>query len=110
MVPSLDSVRRLFQRMEDDGLDPAGALKYGYFFFHSRPEPLRGAAAWLAERAYVVEDLGERDDGTWVMYLAKVEQHTSESLHNRNQAMNRLAEEFGIDLYDGWDVGPVPSR
>ena len=107
MKSDIASIRRIFSTMERDGLDVSEPLQFGYFFFHSTAEPLLKVASWLADRDYTIADLSDRDDGTWVLNLSKVERHTPETLHQRNLAMNRLAEEFGVDDYDGWDVGEI---
>ena len=46
----------------------------------------------------------DEEDEYWKLYITKIEIHTPDSLNQRNEAMNRLADNFGIELYDGWDV------
>jgi hypothetical protein len=42
-----------------------------------------------------------------VLHVRRVEMHSVESLLARNEELYRLAEELGIDSYDGMDVGPI---
>ncbi len=110
MISKLDSIREIFAKMAVDGWNAAEPLKYGYFFFNSSRPPLEAAEQWLSDKGYGAESCHQTDDG-WVLQLSKVEVHSPETLHKRNQAMNELAEHFGIDLYDGWDVGkPTVSQ
>jgi hypothetical protein len=44
---------------------------------------------------------------TFVLHVERIEKHTPQSLQARNSEFDRLSEEFALDLYDGWDVGPV---
>ena len=35
--------------------------------------------------------------------------HTPQTLSERNQQLEELASIYGLDSYDGMDVGPLPS-
>jgi len=61
----------------------------------------------LEDVGYHFEELHETEDSQWVLQMSKAEIHTPESLHNRNLKFNGLVEEWGIGLYDGWDVGKI---
>ena len=41
------------------------------------------------------------------LHVEKIETHTPMSLDGRNDELYKLAHEFGIDTYDGMDIGPV---
>jgi hypothetical protein len=105
MISNLDHIREIFSRMTAGGWNVADQLQFGYFFFNSTREPLEAAEKWLSEKGYKAESYHQTEGGTWVRQLSKIEVHSPESLHKRNQAMNDLAEHFEIELYDGWDVG-----
>ena len=47
------------------------------------------------------------DPDLWWLHVEKTEVHTPDSLHERNQALYRFAEEHGLDGYDGMDVGAI---
>ena len=105
MDARLDTVQEMFSRMHGDGLDTSTPLQWGYFFVNSAPALLEELAVQFEEFGYRKESLHQSDDGAWVLQLSKVETHTAESLHARNEKFNALVDDWGIDLYDGWDVG-----
>lgn len=109
MEARLDTVQEMFQRMQSDGLDTSAPLQWGYFFVNDSPAVLEELAAKFEEFGYRKESLHQADDGDWVLQLSKVETHTPESLHARNGKFNALVADWGIDLYDGWDVGRPAS-
>jgi hypothetical protein len=43
----------------------------------------------------------------WWLHIEKVERHTVDTLHARNQQFYKFAEEHGLESYDGMDVGPA---
>jgi Regulator of ribonuclease activity B len=105
MDARLDTVQEMFSRMHGDGLDTSAPLQWGYFFVNDAPALLEELAVQFEEFGYRKESLHQSDDGAWVLQLSKVETHTAESLHARNEKFNALVDDWGIDLYDGWDVG-----
>lgn len=85
-----------------------GDLVWGYFFFDRRQEKLRLLGQELQKSGYRLVNLYPSDDRTtYVLHVEKIEHHTPQTLHARNQEFYRLAEQNGIDSYDGMDVGPV---
>jgi len=93
--------------MKNDGWDVSKDLKWGYFFFDKNRENLIKLFELIKDRNYTVESLHQNDSDYWVLYISKIETHTPESLHNRNMAMNELAEFLNVELYDGWEVEPI---
>jgi hypothetical protein len=108
MDADLGRTREMFATMAAEGLDLSMPLRWGYFLFHSAPEPLAELSAEMEELGYSCESLHEADDGQWVLQLVKTEVHTADSLHLRNLKLNELAATREIDLYEGWDVS-VPG-
>jgi Regulator of ribonuclease activity B len=107
MNSDLETAAEVFKRMHGDGWDTSSPLKWGYFFFHSSRDPLLELRKALEDVDYHFEELHETDDSEWVLQMSKAEVHTPESLHKRNLKFNELVEQWGIDLYDGWDVGKI---
>lgn len=91
------------------------ALLWGYFFTDHDPRkfgPLRKHLEGLDYRFVTIlqpEDAPEdaEDKGIYFLHVERVEHHTPQSLHKRNQQFYRLAEQFGVETYDGMDVGEV---
>jgi hypothetical protein len=91
-------------------LNVDGELLWGYFFMDPQEAKLRPVADELAKSGYrVVEFHLSRDGRTHVLEVQKIERHTAQTLHARNEEFYRLAEKHGIQSYDGMDVGPVPQ-
>src|SRR6267143_554285 len=105
MEARLDKVQEMFGRMHNNGLDTSAPLQWGYFFVNESPGVLEELAVKFEEFGYRQESLHQSDDGAWVLQLTKIETHTAESLHARNEKFNALVGDWGIDLSDGWDVG-----
>ncbi len=85
-----------------------GPLLWGYFFIDGDAKKLQQLGQQLASEGYHVVGIGPtRDQRKFVMRVEKVEPHTPESLNERNQAFYVLAEKYGIESYDGMDVGPA---
>jgi hypothetical protein len=101
-----DSMRR------DAPWNVDGPLLWGYFFTNRTPEPLRKAASQLESLGYRVVDIAERPDAAaaarWWLHVEKVEVHSVDSLHARNQELYAFASKMKLTSYDGMDVGPAP--
>ena len=67
----------------------------------------------LRQSGYRFVDIFEAalDGGQSVLFLhvEKREMHTVASLYERNDELYRLAEQLGLESYDGMDVGPAES-
>jgi hypothetical protein len=83
-------------------------LLWGYFFTGDKKK-LNRLATELVAQSYCLVDLrpDEKDRGFW-LHVEKVETHSPDTLHERNQEFYQLAEEYGVD-YDGMDVGPASA-
>jgi hypothetical protein len=55
-----------------------------------------------------VED--EDADEGWVLNVERIERHTVDSLHRRNQELADFAEAMNIAEFDGMDCGPVEDE
>ena len=109
MIPNLESVQSIFSKMQSEGLDINKPLKWGFFFIDKNKESLLKVFNELKDYQYTIESLHESDDGRWVLQVSKIETLLPEKLHRRNISFNELAEHFNVELYDGWDVGPVEN-
>jgi hypothetical protein len=106
--------REQLQQMFDEiaksaGWDMSQPMLWGYFFTNPEREPLERAAEMLRGDGYRVVDLSEDDDEPlfW-LHVERVEAHSIDSLFERNATFYRLAEELGLESYDGMDVGLAP--
>lgn len=101
---------------ESTDWDMKGELLWGYFFTDAEKaplEPLRDelvASGYRFVRLDHAEEDGADSPALWMLHVEKVEKHTAESLHARNQEFYGLVKRLGVDEYDGMDVGPVEEE
>lgn len=105
----LSQLEQMFENMRTEaGWDTDQELLWGYFFTDPKPESLRPLQARLEAMGYRFVDLYPTDDhSTHFLHVERIEVHSPLSLDRRNQELNALADEFGVESYDGMDVGPV---
>ena len=106
---TLDQLKDMFASMKEEApFDADGDLLWGYFFTDADKKKLRPVADELASLGFREVALYRTDDRkTYFLHVERVEKHTPESLHERNAEFYEIAERFGIESYDGMDVGPV---
>ena len=107
---TLTQVEDLFLQMRSQKeLKGGGPLLWGYFFTDRDAAKLRPLAKYLESTGYRLVDINPTDGTTFFLHVEKVELHTAASLHERNTSFYGLAERFGIESYDGMDVGPAET-
>ena len=105
---TLSQVEDLFLQMRHQpALKGTGPLLWGYFFTDRDAAKLRPLAKYLESTGYRLVDINPTDGTTFFLHVEKVELHTAASLHERNTSFYGLAERFGVESYDGMDVGPA---
>ena len=105
----IDTLEQMFAKISrESGWNTAGNLLWGYFFVDREPKKLEPLGAYLVKTGYHLVSIYETDDkSTHFLHVERVETHTPGSLFERNAELNALAVKFGVDDYDGMDVGPV---
>jgi hypothetical protein len=99
-----ETVDGLFAQMKEDGLDGDAELRWGFYF--SDPSEIKLAA--MSQRLQtMVETFQPSDSRQFWLHVEKVEQHTPDSLYQRNRELYRMAEEMGLNSYDGAEPGPL---
>ncbi len=112
---SLDQLEQMFANIQDGpGWDLSQPMLWGYFFTDRSSEKLESLAARLDKDGYRFVDLfvPELDEGVepyFFLHVEKAEIHTPASLDQRNAQFYELADSWGVDSYDGMDVGPLPT-
>ena len=91
--------------------DVDGEMLWGYFFTDADPKKLEAVVPSLTNAGYRFVSIFETDDkSTHFLHVERVEKHTPQTLHVRNAEFYKLAEKFGLESYDGMDVGPVEKK
>jgi len=85
-----------------------GEMLWGYFFTDPDTNKLERASQRLTASGYRLVEIYPTDDkSTHVLHVERIEKHTPQTLQTRNGEFEKLAAEFGLESYDGMDVGPV---
>ncbi len=110
-----EQVEQMFAQMRADApWDVDGPLLWGYFFTAGERETLEGASDVLVQDGYrfvdirLEESASPADPDVWWLHVERVEQHTVDSLDQRNAEFDAFAREHHLAGYDGMDVGPAP--
>jgi len=87
-------------------------LTWGYFFADPDQAKLVAAGKLLQAQGYhqvgIFDSKPEAEQpALWWLQIEKVELHTVDTLHERNQEFYRFAEVQQLESYDGMDVGPA---
>ncbi len=109
----IEGIKQIFAEAErEDNWKVGEPMLYSFYFVDEDPEKLENLGLALEEKEYDfngVYELGdeetEESTGEYMLHIDKVEVHTPESLAQRNVEFSRLAEDFQIASYDGWEFG-----
>jgi hypothetical protein len=82
-------------------------LLWGYFFTGEDQDALNRLSEKLVSLGYRLVEIrpDENAPGFW-LHVERVETHSPDSLHERNQELYGMADEYSVN-YDGMDVGPA---
>ena len=83
-----------------------GPMLWGYFFTDHSAEKLEKAATHLAALGYRLVEIHDNGE-TRVLHVERTETHSPQTLFARNETLYEVANQLGLDSYDGMDVGPV---
>ncbi len=106
----LELINSIFDRIELQGVDTRQNFLYGYFFFDKNKAKLEKLKNYLVSQSYKFVELDKKDNGEFMLHVEKVEQHTRQSLYNREQKLRLLATKYNISSFDGFDVGNADPR
>jgi len=112
---TLEALEEMFSRIRGNtDWDADGPMLWGYFFTDRSENKLRSVIPLLEQQGYRYVDMyvPELDGEAAEYFFLHVEQeevHTPQSLHERNQHLYAFADRYGLDSYDGMDVGPTQS-
>ncbi|MFC5462647.1 ribonuclease E inhibitor RraB [Massilia niabensis] len=104
------------QIAEQSNWDMSQEMLWGYFFTNAQRQPLELAARELAKSGYRVVNIylsdknKPSDPDLWWLHVERIEHHSVDSLHLRNNEHASFATKWGLTSYDGMDVGPVARR
>ena len=111
----LEGIREIFAEAKtEDGWDLSEEMLYSYYFVDESVEKLEKLGLKLEADGYDFVDIFELGDeetekstGEYLLHIDKSEIHTPESLAQRNVEFKKLAGEYELKTYDGWEFGEV---
>ena len=114
----LEGINEIFNTARtEDGWNLDEDMLFSYFFVDESIEKLEKLGLFLENGGFDFIDIFELGDdetgeptGEYLLHIDKVETHTPESLAQRNVEFQRLADEYEIASYDGWEFGEVGAE
>jgi hypothetical protein len=111
----LEGIREIFdEATREDNWNLSEEMLYSYYFVDKSVDKLEKLGLKLEADGYDFVDVFELGDeatdestGEYLLHIDRVETHTPESLAERNVEFQRLADEFEIETYDGWEFGEI---
>ena len=111
----LEGIREIFETARtEDNWNLEGEMLYSFYFVDESIEKLEKLGLYLEKQNYDFIDIFELGDdetgeptGEYLLHIDKVEIHTPETLAERNVEFQKLADEYEIESYDGWEFGEV---
>jgi hypothetical protein len=114
-------VQQLFDQLRQQGVDPEQTLMWSYFFTDEKsPARLQLAVPKLEELGYKFVSIFVAEPGSepqvldgrtyenpplYALQVQRLEAHTINSLHSRNQKLHEFSEDNDLFSYDGMSVG-----
>lgn len=99
---------------KEDNWNTNEEMLYSYYFVDKDVDKLEKLGIYLEENGYDFIDIFELGDeetgestGENLLHIDKEERHTPQSLAERNVEFAKLAAEYEIETYDGWEFGEV---
>ncbi len=104
-----EKVAGAFEQMKaTPGFDTSKPLQWGFFFISTKRAPLLEIGKILQSSGYQYVEEHQDENGKFWLQLAKIEVHTSKSLHIRNGELLLFTKKYPGVVYDGWDVTRQP--
>ncbi|HRH42496.1 MAG TPA: ribonuclease E inhibitor RraB [Pyrinomonadaceae bacterium] len=111
----LDGIREIFaEAKQEDNWKIDEPMLYSFYFVDKSVEKLEKLGLKLEADGYDFVDIFELGDeetekstGEYLLHIDKIEIHTPESVAQRNVEFQKLANQFEIETYDGWEFGEI---
>jgi hypothetical protein len=111
----LEGIREIFETARtEDQWNLEEEMLYSYYFVDKDVDKLEKLGHYLEKEGYDFIDIFELGDeetnestGEYLLHIDKTEIHTPETLAARNVEFQKLADEYEIASYDGWEFGEV---
>lgn len=111
----IEGIEQIFATArKEDNWNTNEEMLYTFYFVDKDVEKLEEFGNLLEEKGYDFIGIYEAGDeetnestGEFLLQIDKEEKHTPQSLAERNVEFSKLAAEYEIETYDGWEFGEV---
>ena len=111
----LDGIREIFaEAKQEDNWNIDEPMLYSFYFVDKSVDKLEKLGLKLEADGYDFVDIFELGDeetekstGEYLLHIDKIEIHKPESIAQRNVEFQKLADQFEIETYDGWEFGEI---
>jgi Regulator of ribonuclease activity B len=111
----LEGIREIFaEAKREDNWKTDEIMLYSFYFVDKSVEKLEKLGLKLESEGYDFVDIfqlgdeeTEKPTGEYLLHIDKIETHTPESVAQRNVEFQKLANDFEIEMYDGWEFGEI---
>ena len=111
----IEGIEKIFANaVEEDNWNLDEPMLYSFYFVDENVDKLEKLGIHLDEEGYDFVDIFELGDeetnestGEYLLHIDKIEVHTPRSLAERNARFAKLAAEYELKTYDGWEFGEV---
>jgi tetratricopeptide (TPR) repeat protein len=101
----IELINSIFDKVEVQGVDTKQNLLYGYFFLDKDKTKLEKLRSRLTTQSYQFVATEKKDNGEFMLQVEKIEQHSRQSLCEREQDLRELAIKYNVTSFDGFDIG-----
>ena len=109
----LKEIKEIFaDAAREEGWEVEGEMLYSYYFVDTSIEKLEKLGLQLEKEDYDFINIFELGDdetgeptGEYLLHLDKTEKNTPETLIDKIEQFEKLAVEYEIDSFDGWEFG-----
>lgn len=111
----LEGIREIFaEAKREDNWNTDEPMLYSFYFVDKNVDKLEKLGLKLEADGYDFIDIFQLGDeetqkptGEYLLHIDKIEVHTPESIAQRNVEFQKMADEFEIETYDGWEFGEI---
>ena len=111
----IEGIEKIFvNAVVEDNWNLDEPMLYSFYFVDENVDKLEKLGIYLDEQGYDFVDVFELGDeetnestGEYLLHIDKIEVHTPRSLAERNAQFAKLAAEYELKTYDGWEFGEV---
>ncbi len=111
----IEGIQKIFDDAKrEDNWDLSEPMLYSFYFVDDNPDKLEKLGERLEADGYDfigTFELGDEETdestGEYLLHVDKVETFTPESLAKLNVEFAKLAGEFEVETYDGWEFGEL---